>query len=158
MAVIDTKQPRMIATEKIRDSLRQLHPIAADSRSNLRFGGCPAKVEAFFFLPRGTCVWEDRSGRFRTEEEYRSFLAQLPAGLDKVVVDWAFVDDYKKNSMAVYMDFSETAMLNHGFSRKSLWCWERLFPFLSDKKIKANLEGRVADGSWHMFTSRDVLA
>ncbi|CAB9525142.1 expressed unknown protein [Seminavis robusta] len=108
-------------------------------------------------IPKGTCVSDDRTGRFRTEQEWRDFLALLPHDLAKESVDWVGVDDYRSGE-AVYIDLSESSLLNHGFSRRSLQWWERCFPCCTWRKVTATVEGKYFDGMWHMVATRDLEA
>lgn len=120
----------------------------------------PGKGRGLFateYVAKATCVCDDRSGKFRTEKEWREFLALLPHEVAKDSVDWCGVDDYGEGE-AVFLDFCELALLNHGFSKGSLKLWEKKFPFLSHRKATANLKGKEFDGMWHMVASRDIQA
>ena len=122
----------------------------------------PGKGRGLFatqHVAQGTCICDDRSGKFRTEQEWRDFLALLPYQVAKESVDWCGVDEYDDDGgQAVFIDFCELALLNHGYSKRSLKLWERIFPFLSCRKATANVMGKEIDGVWHMVACRDIQA
>lgn len=107
------------------------------------------------FVAKGTRVLDDRSGKFRTEKELRDFLALLPYEIAKDTVDWMGVDD-DDDQEVVWVDFSDVCLLNHGFHKRSLKLWERMFPFLTWKKVTANLEAKERNGVWGMFACCDI--
>jgi hypothetical protein len=123
-------------------------------------------VFATAFIPKQTCVWECRSGRFVTETQMQSFLQALPLELSQDVATWAFVDDLDDDGiMAVYLDFDESALLNDGASIPRNWLVRIFCPCKNKNKRRnenytpdapANLHEHVENGRWCYYSSQDI--
>jgi hypothetical protein len=101
-------------------------------------------------ISKDTLVCRDMAGRFYTEQQWRDFLKLLPNSLAQDCCEWAYVEQYK-GKQAVFLDFNESALMNHG---DSLSCWEKLLC----RKATANLDERSHRGRWCHFASRDIQA
>lgn len=113
----------------------------------------PGKGRGVFFtgfVPKGTMICEDRSGKFYTEAQWREFLRLLPHHMAQDCCLWAYVE----KDGVVYLDFSEAALFNHG---NDLDWWESLCP-CSKKEQEANVVEKEMDGTHCYLASRDIQA
>ena len=109
------------------------------------------------FVPKGACICDDRAGFFTTEKQWRDFLSLLPPDLARDCVDWVGVDTHQ-GIEAVFIDFCDMALMNHG-SSKRLLPWDKLRARFSKRtKPRANVKSRWFNGMWHMVATRDIQA